>query len=471
MTQDDPGSRIGPYPCEAAPERDRLRVGLLVIGRKRGGFDPQWGRQMEAAAHSAATELGLDPLQPQARVVDDASLRQALDEVRHAGCQVLVVMQPAIGDGRLAAILAGLWSDSVVFWATPERPDGVKVSSCSLVGTHVFASMFRQLGRPFELVYGHPDDATVRRQLTAAVRLAAAGGKLRRAKVGLVGSHAPGFVNMHVDPMQLSRQLGVVLHHFGLDEFVDLVEGQEAPAVEEDVARVEAMRLPMEDNLTRDDLATASRYYLAMRALLDDENLDAMALRCWPELPNRLGAWPYLAMARLGEDGRVVALEGDVDGAVSCLMGRLLGLGVGYISDWLAHDEHTITLWHPGHAPLSMCTPATARLGRHFNNNLPLVVNATLAPDKPITLCRLWRTDDAYRMTAFHARTEPPPRELLGAHTLAVVDDLNVPDLFESLCHEGMPHHVIVFPGHHVDTLRRFARQIRVSWLDGRRRA
>jgi len=470
MTQSDP-AHIRPNRSETAPEREGLRVGLLVIGRKRGGFDQQWGRQMEAAAQIAATELGLDPFQPRARVVDDASLRQVLDEARHAGCHVLVVMQPAIGDGRLAAILAALWSDPVVFWATPERPDGVKVSSCSLVGTHVFASMFRQLGRPFELVYGHPDDAAVRQQLATAVGLAAAGGKLRQAKVGLVGSHAPGFVNMHVDPSQLSRQLGVVVHHFGLDEFVDLVEGQDAGAVEQDVARVEAMGLPMEDDLTRDDLATASRYYLAMRALLDDENLDAMALRCWPELPNRLGAWPYLAMARLADDDRVVALEGDVDGAISCLMGRLLGLGVGYVSDWLAHDEHTITLWHPGHAPLAMCTPGTARLGRHFNNNLPLVLNATLASDQPITLCRLWRTDDAYRMTAFHARTEPPRRELLGAHALAVVDDRNVPDLFESLCHEGMPHHVIVFPGHHVDTLSRFARQIRVRWLDARRRA
>ena len=471
MTQNDAGSHIRPHPGEAGPlpegRPEGIRVGLLVIGRKRGGFDLQWGREMEAAARTAATELELDPFQPQARVVDDASLRQALREVRHAGCHALVVLQPAIGDGRLAAILAELWSDPVVFWATPERPDGVKVSSCSLVGTHVFASMFRQLGRPFEIAYGHPNDANTRQQLLTAVRLAAAGRELRRAKVGLVGSHAPGFVNMHVDPSQLSRQLGVVLHHFGLEEFFDLVEGQEARAVEHDVARVEAMGIPMEEDLSRDDLSTASRCYLAMRALLEDENLDALALRCWPELPNRLGAWPYLAMARLAGEDRVVALEGDVDGAISCLIGRLLGLGVGYISDWLEHDEHTITLWHPGHAPLAMCTPGTARLGRHFNNNLPLLVNATLAADQPITLFRLWRTDDAYRMTAFHARTEPPRRELLGAHGLAVVDDRNVPELFESLCHEGMPHHVIVFAGHHVDLLRRFARQTRVRWMGG----
>ena len=463
----DPTPGDSDLPTRSAPQRPDLRVGFLVIGRKRPGFDPEWGAEIEALAWAAVTELNLAPFRPPTRAVDDASLRQALHEVRHAGCDALVVLQPTMGDGRLAPILAQVWNDPLVFWATPERRDSVKVSSCSLVGTHVFASTFRQLGRPFEIACGHPQDAKTRQSLVTAARLAAAGAKLRRAKVGLVGSHAPGFVNMAVDPASLSRALGVGLHHVSLLEFFDLVDGQDDQAVRQEVARVEAMGLPMEDGLGRDDLAADGRFCLAMRSLLAGENLDALAVRCWPELPNRFAAWPYLAMARLADEQKVVALEGDVDGAISCLIGKLLGLGVGYVSDWLEHDEHSITLWHPGHAPLAMCTPGSARLGRHFNNNLPLVVNATLAADRPITLFRLWRCDDAYHMTACNARTEPPRRELLGAHGLAAIDDRNVPDWFDSLCHEGMPHHVIIFPGHHADVLKRFARQTGVRWFDG----
>jgi L-fucose isomerase-like protein len=455
----------------SAPQRQPgtgLLAGFLAIGRKRPGFDQEWARQIEAAAWTAAAELGLNPFRPKTRAVDDASLRGALDEVRRAGCDVLIVLQPTIGDGRLAPILAQLWRDPVVFWATPERPDGVRVSSCSLVGAHLFASIFRQLGRPFEVAYGHPDDRNTRDQLMTAVRLAAAVARLRRAKVGLVGSHAPGFVNLEVDTAALLRQLGVCLHYFGLQELVDLMASQPAHDVEQDVARVEAMNLPVEDALSRDDFRTASRYYLAMRALLDDENLDALAVRCWPELPSRLDAWPYLAMARVAGEGRVAALEGDVDGAVGCLVGKLLEIGVGYLSDWLEHDEHSITLWHPGHAPFEMCLADSIRLGRHFNNGLPLVVSATLTPDRPITLFRLWRCDGTYRMTACDARTAPPRRHLLGAHGLAVLDDRNVPEWFDVLCHEGMPHHLTVFSGHHAGMLKRLARQTAVRWIAGR---
>ena len=456
------------HPADTQPHGCRPAVGFLVIGRKRPGFDTQWAAEMTEAAWQAANELPVQAFRPQAGVVDDATLRRAIGDIRQAGCDALVVMQPTMGDGRLAPVLAQLWDDPVVLWATPERPDGGKVSSCSLVGAHAFASILRQFGRPFELAYGHPDEEATRQQLLEAVYLTSAAARLRRAKVGLVGSHAPGFINMHVDPAVLSRGLGVQLHHFGLEELFDLVEGQPEEAVEEDVARAAAMGLPFEDGTGPEDLAANSRYYLAMRALLSGENLDALAVRCWPELPGRFGAWPYLAMARLADEGLIVALEGDVDGAITCLIGRLLGCGTGYLSDWLEHDAHSITLWHPGHAPSALCEPGSARLGRHFNNRLPLVVGASLAVDRPITICRLWQCDGAYRLTACDARTAPPRRELAGACGLAVVEDRDVCAWFDTLCHEGMPHHVIVLAGHRASMLKRLARLVRLAWVAGR---
>jgi L-fucose isomerase-like protein len=170
-------------------------------------------------------------------------------------------------------------------------------------------------------------------------------------------------------------------------------------------------------------------------------------------------------MLRLADEGQVVALEGDVEGALCCLIGRLLGAGVGYLSDWLEHDERTITLWHPGHAPRSMCQPETLAVGRHFNTNQPVVVNATLLDEQPVTLFRLWCCDGTYQMTACNARTIAPRRKLLGAHGLVAIENGDVPRWFDTLCHAGMPHHVVLLRGHHSDPLRRLARQLRTTWV------
>lgn len=443
-----------------------LRVGFLAIGRKRPGFDPEWGRKMAAAAWFASEELSLKTILPERPVVDDTTLRRAIEELKLSHCQTLLVLQPTMGDGRLAPILAQLWDDPVVLWATPERPDTDRVSACSLVGTHVFASILRQMGRPFELVYGSADDESTRQQVMAAARLAAAAARLRRAKVGLIGYHAPGFVNVHADPIAISRKLGTQLQHVALAEFQSRVETFNAARVEADVQSVLDVQLPMENDLDLADLAPNSRYYLALSDLMAEENLDALALRCWPELPNHFGHWPYLAMMRLTEEDRSVALEGDVDGAILGLLAKWLGIGVGYVSDWLEHDDRSITLWHPGHAPRNVCEPESIRLGRHFNNDKPLVVNAQLLADQPITLARLWRCDGSYHMTAFNARTAAPRRTLLGAHGLAVVEGPSVPVRFDQLCHAGMPHHVTVFAGSHVELLKRLARLMGANWID-----
>ena len=61
-----------------------------------------------------------------------------------------------------------------------------------------------------------------------------------------------------------------------------------------------------------------------------------------------------MALARLATEGFPVACEGDVDGAVSCLVGKLLGSGAVYLSDWLEHEDNRLTLWHGGMAPLQL---------------------------------------------------------------------------------------------------------------------
>lgn len=452
---------------QRASAKDSPKLGVLFLGRKRPGFDPQWGEKITEDVRSFLQSSSYEAVFPET-VIDDSSLRRAMVECQKAGCEVLVCLQPTMSDGRLAPLLSQLWDGPTVLWATPERPVGEMISSNSLVGTHVYAANLRQLGRPFELVYGHPEEARTRADLCAAVRVATAARRLKGSKAGLVGYHAPGFIDLHADPFELNEALGVQMHHFGLQEFVDTVEAVPEESVEQDVSRVLELGLPLEDVSER-DLPTNSRYYLAMRQLAREESLDALAIRCWPELPNVVGEWAYLAMVRLSTEGYPNAMEGDVDGAVLCLIGELLGLGPGYLSDWLGHDHSSVTLWHPGNAPLGMCEPVGSergpRLAKHFNVPKPLVVNADLKANEPVTLARLWRCDGRYHLMAQEATTVKPEQPLLGTNGRVQIPDLDVYEWFEDLCHAGMPHHVAVFPGHGGKLLRRFARQANLRWV------
>jgi L-fucose isomerase-like protein len=443
-----------------------MNVGILILGRKRAGFDPDWGVEMVARMNAQLSAAAFTVFRPSVSIVDDASLRAALIECGQSDVDVVVALQPTMGDGNLALTLGQCWQRPVVLWATPEKPTGSMISSCSLVGAHVFASTLRQLGLPFELVYGMPGEAKTVAELETALHLATALPRLQSSKVGLIGYHAPGFVDMEADPFELRRELGVSLRHISIGEFREQLESYAEDVVAEDVQRVVAMGLPMED-VTVGDLALSSRYYLALRDMIDTESLDALAVRCWPELPGQLGQWPYLAFVRLAEEGASIACEGDVDGAVSCLLASLLGLGDVYLSDWLSHDRDSITIWHGGAAPLGLCDPVGSefgpRIARHFNNKKPAVVNANIRADMPITIFRLWRCDGEYRLVAFEGQTIEPRQPLLGSNGLALIPELDVEELFDELIHVGMPHHVAVVAGHHARALSHWARMAGVQ--------
>ncbi|MDR3751603.1 MAG: L-fucose/L-arabinose isomerase family protein [Terracidiphilus sp.] len=449
------------------------RIGVLILGRKRPGFDQEWNQTICRRSLATLKELGYATVGGDVPVVDDATIGAAIARLKETGCEALVMLQPSMGAGQLVLTVAQQWADPLVLWATPERPEDGKVSSCSLVGQHLWGASLRQAGKPFELVYGDPDDGALRTDLVRAISLARTGQGLRQAKIGVVGTHVPGFIDMAVDPFLLSRTMGIQLHPLSLPQFIDRVHDVSEDAVRQDVQRVLDLNLPM-DGVTAEALPMNSRCYLAMLELIEEERLNALALQCWPELPNALGQWPYLAVSRLSTEGRSIAVEGDVDGCAGSLMSSLLGLGPGFLTDWLEHDRNTIFFWHPGMAPMNMCDPIGSdngpTLANHFNIVKPLVVNARIRVHEPVTIMRLWRCDNRYHMTAFEGITVEPRRKLTGNSMLVELAESDIArggdvlERFDRLLHAGMPHHMLVTLGKHAETYRRLARVLGLEW-------
>lgn len=466
------------------------KVGLLVMGRKRPGFDPAWGAHMLERIRAATADLPWPVEVPSPSIADEGALAAALDACRAAGVTVPLLVQPTISDGRLAPMLARMWSGPLVLWATPEKPEGPMISANSLVGTHVMAATLRQLGRPLEVVYGHPDAEDTRAALLRGIRAAASAAAVGGAKLGLVGSHAPGFIDFHADPQFLASSLGSQLYHLGVNDLVTMVRGYAEADLAEARAHIDEVVQglggspggpdpggaglpsgtaaspdagPFAEPASRDEALTMqARYYKAFRDLFAAERFDALAFRCWPDLPNIIGHWPYLALAMLVDEGFPIAMEGDVDGAICSLIAETAGVGPVYLSDWLEHDESTIAIWHTGASPLSMTEGG--RLGVQFNNRLPTVVDGTIRPGLDATVFRIWRMEGRYHMSALEGRTEEPRRELMATNGLFSTQMVDVRTWFDEMVQRGMPHHLAVVEGRHMELLRRVARMTGMVW-------
>jgi len=473
-------------------EYPQVKVGLIHLARKRpwpSCLNPETGNQwsedmkekMLGILHKV-TGGTLYRSDLEVQVDDDPSLRKAVTLCKSKGVEVVVAIQPTISDGRLAPVLAQLWTQGLVFWASPEEQTGEMISGNSLVGSHLMTATLKQLGRQCQFVYGNMDWARAEQKLKEAVNLGFASRQIGLAKLALIGHQAPGFVDFHPNPFLMSKTFGTILQHVGLQEYTNIaLRSITTEEVAADVSYVRnTLKLPLKAlntgfGVEDSELPTASRHYLAMKRLIQDNNFDGLAIRCWPELPGPqetggLDQWCYMALARLATEGFPIACEGDVEGSLSCLVGKLLGFGAVYLSDWLEHTESSLTLWHGGIAPFQLSeavgTPLGPCISRHFNNKKAGCLDATIKIGIDVTVYRLWVMNNCYHMIAVEGKTVAPKRHLLGNNGLVEFEDgLDLRESFDSWLEQGFPHHVCVVEGHRRDLLAKFAREHGVKVL------
>jgi L-fucose isomerase-like protein len=448
--------------------KPEIRVGILFLKRKRAGFVPEWGEHIESLVREQLQTSIFDIFIPDEKIVDVISLRTALKECDDMNCRALVVIQPTMSDGRMAPVLGQHSKSPVIFWATPEKQTDSMISACSLVGAHAFSAALAQTGHPFEFVYGMPGEIETVKDLKGAVYRSYAFSTIDGCNAGLVGYHAPGFIDMHVDPNSMQSNLNTELFHISINEFIDGVHAVDDDAARNDLDVMRKLKLNCADDIGEADLLLASKYYLYMKELMDIMPLSALGVREWPELS--AAHWSFLAMARLASEGYAVACEGDSDGGLSCLLGYASGCGACYLSDWLEHDKHHITLWHGGAAPFQLCEGPDShippKIARHFNNHNPAVVDATLKTGMPITLFRLWHLNGKYLFTAIEGETVAPKRHLKGTNGVGRFDTVNINNYFLRMVKAGFPHHPVIAEGHVKSHLYHLMTNLKIKCID-----
>jgi L-fucose isomerase-like protein len=207
---------------------------------------------------------------------------------------------------------------------------------------------------------------------------------LHGARVLQIGGTAPGFFGLDERPELASVEVDSQPLAFLYDAIESVDEGQ-ARALAESRARSEPLDAPFEH------LMVAARIEIALLRLVDRGGYRALAVRCWPELPDRCGGMACLALGASSEGRVPAACEGDVMGALSMLAlqgasGRPAALLD--LSD-IDAERDALQLWHCGNAPQSWAQGGLTRLTTHFNRDGVGVVRDMVVREGPATTFRL----------------------------------------------------------------------------------
>jgi len=222
-------------------------------------------------------------------------------------------------------------------------------------------------------------------------------------------------------------------------------------------------------NVTKDInnevLKVQSQYYLTLRDYFS--TFHGISLRCWPELPNIYGQWPYFAISRLESESKSVTIEGDVDALLLSIISVQLGFNSPYLSDWLSHSENTVTAWHTGMIPFHFCpqndNELLPKITGHFNDGKPCVVDSTIKENIDVTLVRLWHINGKFFITILEGSTTNNHEKRNGTFATILFTNQDINEWFKNRIHLGMPHHVSIIEGHCKKVLIRFFQHFNVT--------
>lgn len=130
------------------------------------------------------------------------------------------------------------------------------------------------------------------------------------AKIGVLGEPSDWLVSSTVDYAAARDRWGVEIVDIPLSRvetnYLNISEDEAAPIADGFLAKAKGVREP-----NRHEIICASRLYLAIRRIVDEEGLAAVTVKCFDLIPTT-GTTGCLALSLLDDEGIPAGCEGDV---------------------------------------------------------------------------------------------------------------------------------------------------------------
>ena len=398
----------------------------------------------------------------------------------------LLVLQVTFTDAEMVAEAASAFDQPLSIWAAPEPRLGGRLRLNAFCGLNLAAHALGLRGRAFSWLYAAPDDAAIAETLAALLEgkrvatavptqpsapLASPEGAglvddLRGSRVGLVGTHPPGFDTCRYNAAWLARVAGIEVTEIALDTLFD--KARALPDARAAAARADAERvLEGLESVDAAELDRSLRLKGALETLKTGERLDAFAVRCWPETFTQYGGAVCGPVSMLGETRVPCACEADVYGAVTSLALQAVADQPVFLVDLVDIDvaDGTGVVWHCGQAPVSMASPRTApRAAIHTNRKMPLLFEFALKPGR-VTFARLSQALGETKLVIAGGEMLDAPMAFTGTSG-TVRFDAPAEQVLNGILGSGLEHHMAVAYGDHRRRLGAVAAALGVDILE-----
>ena len=337
----------------------------------------------------------------------------------------------------------------VLLWTLREPViDGTRLRLNSLTGAFSAGNTMREFGRRFEYVFGSPDEERVKTAVSSVIAAAKVKKAMKSLRLLQVGHTPQGFGFGRALDADMLKTFGVHLESIEARELIDKAKA----FTDDDIASYLAdasERINGLDTVDGKNVYDFARLYKAYSDYVKDNNIGALASRCWPDFFTAFGTPVCSVLGILNDLGIPSACEADAYGALTMFVSSFITGKSAFFGDPVSLDEgeNTITFWHCGMAPCSLARDDTgACAGVHCNRKIgPTLEFGCRAEEKAtiFSICR--QADGSFRFFVARGRALDKPKQFYGTSTVIETEN-DARDIIESAVRAGWePHFAVAF--------------------------
>ena len=329
----------------------------------------------------------------------------------------VVVQNVTFANGAYMAEAARAFDCPVLLWTLREPViDGGRLRLNSLTGAYSAANVMSAFNRPFEYVFGAPEDEGVKDKVAAAINAARLKKALRELNILQIGHTPQGFGFGRALDMEMMTKFGSNLLSIEARELIDTAKSYTDDEVKDFLADAKK-RIVGLDKINEKNVLDFARLYKSYYEYVKKNNIGALSSRCWPDFFTAFGTPVCSVLAILNDLDVPSSCEADTYGALSMFMGQFLTGSPTFFGDPVSMDkkENTVTFWHCGTAACSLARGGKANAGVHCNRKIGPTLEFGCKAAKEATIFRVGKkADGTFRMFLSTGEVLDKPQQFLG---------------------------------------------------------
>jgi len=422
--------------------KSKLRIGYVPLAKKSWLND-----KLETVRKDALKMLqktGVETVSTEGLITDRSQADELAAFFIKGNIDCLLFHHITFSLGSIVPAMIKKVDVPVIFWSMPEPPmEGGRISSNSFCASNMNAHTLWKMGRKYAYVYGNDKEAE--NEMESQFKSLQCVKSLKSTRIGLLGNRVPGFYTSNYNELKMMETFGIEVEHVDLLELVAMARNADSdlPAAVNEIKRMSRINA----NVSETEIEQEARLYSAFKVIREKYNLDACAVKCWPELPEFYGIAPCSAMGMLSGNGIICGCEGDIYGTMTMIVQNLLTGAPPFFCDLISLDykENEAIAWHCGAASPSL---------KADNQNYALCKHSVVDggdkkgvtgefPLKPgrVTLARFSEDrNGGYRLFLAGGQAVETGR-LIKGNPVKIKFDAPLKDITDTIIENGFEHH------------------------------